>query len=101
MELEGPDLVVEIVSDSSVTKDTQRLPLSYWQAGVTEYWLVDVGGERLSFQIYSRRNLLWTGGGGSRGVSTVRGLRPEVSPGSPANMRGPLVFDLQSRQCDG
>ena len=33
VELEGaPDLVVEIVSDSSVAKDTRRLPISYWHA---------------------------------------------------------------------
>ena len=59
VELEGvPDLVVEIVSDSSVAKDTQRLPLSYWQAGVTEYWWWTCAAKRLSFQIYSRRNML-------------------------------------------
>jgi Uma2 family endonuclease len=42
VELEGaPDLIVEIISDSSVRKDTARLPNAYWQAGVREYWLVD------------------------------------------------------------
>ena len=35
VELEGaPDLVVEIVSDSSVAKDTKRLPIPYWRAGL-------------------------------------------------------------------
>ena len=38
VELEGaPDLVVEIVSDSSVAKDTKRLPISYWRAGIAEF----------------------------------------------------------------
>ncbi|HEY1065988.1 MAG TPA: Uma2 family endonuclease, partial [Pirellulales bacterium] len=42
MELEGaPDLIVEIVSDSSVAKDRRRLPAAYFTAGVLEYWLVD------------------------------------------------------------
>ncbi len=42
IEVEGmADLVVEIVSDSSVKKDTRRLPPAYFQAGVAEYWLVD------------------------------------------------------------
>ena len=42
MELEGaPDMVLEIVSDSSVYKDTDLLRQLYWRAGVTEYWLVD------------------------------------------------------------
>ncbi len=50
----GPDLVVEIVSDSSVKKDTVRLPISYFQAGVREYWLIDARGEELSFQLLRR-----------------------------------------------
>jgi Uma2 family endonuclease len=55
VELEGPpDLVVEIVSDSSVGKDTRRLPAAYWQAGIPEFWLVDVRGERTYFQIHYR-----------------------------------------------
>jgi len=53
----GPDLVVEIVSDSSVTKDTKRLPIAYYQAGVREYWLIDARGqEELSFQLLRRGN---------------------------------------------
>lgn len=55
VEVEGaPDLVVEIVSDSSVMKDTQRLPAAYFAAGVREYWLVDARGEALFFQIQGR-----------------------------------------------
>jgi len=52
-EVEGiPDMVLEIVSKSSVTKDTKRLFKAYWQAGIKEYWLADVRGERLSFDIF-------------------------------------------------
>lgn len=55
VELEGaPDLIVEIVSDHSVTKDTKRLPEAYYQAGVREFWLVDARGENLVFQIHQR-----------------------------------------------
>ena len=102
VELEGaPDLVVEIVSDSSVAKDTQRLPLSYWQAGVTEYWVVDVHGERLSFQIYSRgasgyEPLAADHEGFQR--STVFDRRFRL--GRQRNTQGRLVFDLQARQSD-
>ncbi|MBU4398019.1 MAG: Uma2 family endonuclease [Planctomycetes bacterium] len=47
VEIEGaPDLVVEIVSDGSVTKDTRRLPVAYFRAGVREFWLADARGER-------------------------------------------------------
>lgn len=41
----SPDLVVEIVSRSSVRKDTKILPERYFKAGVTEYWLVDCRDE--------------------------------------------------------
>jgi Uma2 family endonuclease len=52
-EIEGvPDMVLEIVSDSSVRKDTRRLIEAYWEGGIKEYWLVDVRGERLDFNIY-------------------------------------------------
>lgn len=55
IELEGgPDMVVEIVSDTSVTKDTRRLPGAYFQAGIREFWLVDARGERLRFEIHRR-----------------------------------------------
>ncbi len=50
----GPDLVVEIVSDSSVKKDTERLPAAYFAAGVIEYWLIDARGKELFFQIHHR-----------------------------------------------
>src|SRR5690606_31858636 len=53
----GPDMVAEIVSDGSVTRDTQRLPVAYFQAGVREYWLIDARHEKLFFQIYQRGKL--------------------------------------------
>ena len=50
----GPDLIVEIVSDSSVKKDTKRLPPAYFAAGVQELWLIDARGKELVFQIHRR-----------------------------------------------
>jgi Uma2 family endonuclease len=53
IELEGPpDLIVEIVSDASVRKDTERLPGLYYAAGVREFWLVDARGPDLLFRIH-------------------------------------------------
>ena len=53
LELEGtPDMVLEVVSRSSVGKDTKVLHDLYWQAGVPEYWLVDARGERLEFDVF-------------------------------------------------
>ena len=52
-ELEGtPDMVLEVVSESSVTKDTVTLKKEYWEAGIAEYWLADARGERLSFTLF-------------------------------------------------
>ena len=52
VEIEGSaDIVVEIVSDSSVGKDTVRLRERYHTAGVAEYWLVDARGTQLAFTL--------------------------------------------------
>lgn len=52
IELEGaPDLVVEVLSDSSVHKDTERLPPRYARAGVGELWLVDARGEDVRLEV--------------------------------------------------
>lgn len=50
----GPDLVVEILSDSSEQKDLRRLPGAYFTAGVREFWLLDARGPEMFFQIHHR-----------------------------------------------
>ena len=60
IEIEGPpDLIVEVVSDSSVTKDTQSLPAALAKAGVREYWLTDARGEQLVFHIWCLTDSGW------------------------------------------
>ncbi len=55
IEMEGaPDLVVEVVSKSSVAKDTRRLPEAYFKAGVGEFWLADARREPLLFRVHER-----------------------------------------------
>jgi Uma2 family endonuclease len=55
MELEGtPDQVLEVVSKSSVRKDTVLLRDLYFKAGIPEYWLVDVREGMMSFEILQR-----------------------------------------------
>ncbi len=46
------DVVLEIVSTSSVGKDKKKLHDLYRRAGVREYWLVDVRGIRSEFDIF-------------------------------------------------
>jgi Uma2 family endonuclease len=44
-EFEGsPDMVLEVVSDTSEEKDRYDLREAYFQAGIDEYWLVDARG---------------------------------------------------------
>ncbi len=64
IELEGsPDMVLEVVSDSSVRKDCELLREAYWKAGIREYWLIDARGDRLDFQILKHT---------SKGYSSIR-----------------------------
>jgi Uma2 family endonuclease len=56
IELVGtPDLVVEIVSNSSVMKDAGQLREAYHAAGIPEYWLVDARGDEIVFQVLNHR----------------------------------------------
>ena len=53
-EIEGAvDLAVEVVSNSSVRKDTKILPPLYARAGVPELWIADARGKDLRFEIHT------------------------------------------------
>jgi Uma2 family endonuclease len=63
-QLEGsPEMVLEVVSTTSVQKDTVVLRDLYWRAGVREYWLVDARGDSLHFNILRH---------GARGYTATR-----------------------------
>lgn len=47
----APDLVIEVVSDSSGDRDTEWLMGAYWEAGIRESWLIDARREPLRFDI--------------------------------------------------
>ena len=56
-EVQGsPDMVLEVVSDSSETKDLVTLRQDYFVAGIREYWLVDGRKDVLSFDILRRNS---------------------------------------------
>ena len=68
IELVGsPDLVVEIVSDTSVQKDTVMLRQAYARAGVEEYWLIDARGDELEFAIFRNEQGSFQASGAPRG----------------------------------
>ena len=47
----SPDMVLEVVSESSVRKDYEVLRELYWKAKIPEYWLVDGREENALFEI--------------------------------------------------
>jgi Uma2 family endonuclease len=49
----APDMVLDVVSPTSVRKDTVDLLDLYWQAGIPEYWLVDPRGDEPRFTLYA------------------------------------------------
>jgi Uma2 family endonuclease len=55
-ELTGlPEVLIEVVSESSEVKDTEWTMSAYFDAGVQEYWVFDVRDEDdLLFEIYKR-----------------------------------------------
>lgn len=56
LELEGtPDMVLEVISKSSLRKDTKLLRQRYHLAGVPEYWLINARGAQIDFQILQRQ----------------------------------------------
>ncbi len=55
VEIHGsPDLVVEIISKSSVKKDRQNLREAYFRAEVGEYWLIDARKKEIEFNLLQR-----------------------------------------------
>ncbi len=89
--LEGsPDMVLEVVSDSSVTKDTATLLDAYFAAGIREYWLVDARGSGVEFTIHARGPDGYVGAGETDGwvasavfgksFRLVRGVDPDGNP---------------------
>jgi Uma2 family endonuclease len=55
IEFEGsPDMVLEVVSDSSEEKDLDRLRDLYFKAGIAEYWIIDARSDTIVFDILKR-----------------------------------------------
>jgi len=53
VELQGSaDMVLEVLSPSSRYKDEVALKQAYWEAGITEYWLVNALAQPLRFDLF-------------------------------------------------
>lgn len=95
VEIEGPpDIVVEIVSDTSVEKDTVRLPQAYHAAGIREYWLLDARVRPATFVIQRQTATGFVPVGVQSGMQSSAALGCEYRLDSRANALGGLDFDL-------
>jgi Uma2 family endonuclease len=52
--LGSPDMTLEVVSSTSVLKDTKLLPRLYWEAKVAEFWRVDSRLEEPELDVFRR-----------------------------------------------
>ena len=53
--LGSPEVVIEIVSEGSDVKDTEWAMSAYFDANITEYWVIDARDEDdIRFDIYKR-----------------------------------------------
>lgn len=53
--LGSPEVVIEIVSESSEVKDTEWTMSAYFDAGIQEYWVIDArDADDIRFDIYKR-----------------------------------------------
>lgn len=53
LEITGtPDMTLEVVSATSAKKDLELLMDLYWQAGISEYWVIDSRAENSTLDVY-------------------------------------------------
>lgn len=75
--LDGPaDLVVEILSPESRSRDRGEKFYEYAQAGIPEYWLIDPEGEQAEFYVLGRQGRYRLEWAGTEGI-----YRSSVLPG--------------------
>lgn len=95
VELEGgPDLIVEIVSDASVKKDTERLPPAYHAAGVREFWLIDARGPDVCLTIHRWEPAGWAADTGEGGICRSAVFACGFTLTRSRNPQGRFVYDL-------
>ena len=98
MELSGtPDITLEVVSDSSVRKDTVTLRDLYWKAGIAEYWLTDARGESPSFDILRHTETGYEASTGGEGWQSSAILGHQLRLIRQTNRLGFPSFLVESR----
>lgn len=98
IELVGtPDMVLEIVSPSSVRKDYDELPNLYFETGIAEFWRIDPRGKEIRFDLLRRT------ANGYRAAREIDGWRKSAVFGASFRLKqttnplGEPAYQLESR----
>jgi Uma2 family endonuclease len=95
IELVGtPDIVLEVVSKSSVRKDLVRLRRAYYLAGIPEYWLVDARSPDVHFEILRRGRRDYEASAPAAAPQTSRVLRARFTLRRKRNRLGRYTYIL-------
>jgi Uma2 family endonuclease len=102
IEMEGtPDLVVEVVSNHTVRKDTQQLRKAYHRAGIPEYWLIDARGQEIVFAVLHWHADEYRPGPGKEGWQHSRVFKRGFRLVRTRDDMGLWEYTLQSRPATG
>jgi Uma2 family endonuclease len=93
-----PDLVVEIVSDSSVRKDLVTLRTGYLKAGVPEYWLIDARAAEIRFEIMRNEGAEYVSSDGPALPQRSLVLGARCTLGRRRNRLGRFTYDMDIRR---
>lgn len=96
----SPDWILEVVSDSSVKKDTVTLREAYHRAGISEYWLIDARGKEIVFQILQWRKSGYAATPARDGWLKSRAFGCSFRLTRKRNRRGAWVYKLETRPAD-
>jgi Uma2 family endonuclease len=96
IELAGtPDIVIEVVSRSSLRKDTVVLRSAYARAGIPEYWLIDARGADLEFEILRLEAGVYSAGVPSSTAQRSNVLERELALERERNRLGRWAYRLR------
>jgi Uma2 family endonuclease len=97
-EMEGtPDWVLEVVSPSSVGKDTKLLRKAYHAAGIPEYWLVDARKPEIDFAILEWSETGYVTAASRDGWQTSKVFGREFRLLRKTDRRGEIAYSLEMR----
>ncbi len=92
-----PDLVIEIISRTSVQKDAEWLFSHYWYAGVPEYWFIDARGAEIEFEIFKRMAKGFTAVRKTDGWAKSASLGKEFRLTRKGSTNAIVTYQLESR----